>query len=141
MSSEKFIKLVKAFWQKHEYKTILLFGFILVSFISFEAGVLKGEKWQKEPLVIEKLVSTGEAINTAQKPPEASKLASGGQNTEIKANTSPAECAFVGSKNSNKYHLSSCQWAKRIKPENIVCFKSAEDAVQKGYQPDKSCIK
>jgi hypothetical protein len=132
---------IKQFWQENEKKMIILAGFLLVSVISFEAGVLKGEKWQKEPLVIEKPVSTGEAVNTVQKPPEASKLTPDGQNAEIKANIPSTECAYVGSKNSNKYHLPTCRWAKNIKPENLVCFKSVEDALAKNYQPDKNCIK
>jgi len=53
----------------------------------------------------------------------------------------PTDCAFVGSKNSDKYHVPTCQWAKRIKPENIICFKSIDDAVAKNYKPDKTCIK
>lgn len=40
---------------------------------------------------------------------------------------------FVGSKNSDKYHYCHCSYAKRIKPENLVCFFSEEEAIEKGY--------
>lgn len=46
---------------------------------------------------------------------------------------------FVGSKNSTKYHYSSCKYAKRIKPGNLVAFSSTADAKAKGYQPCKVC--
>jgi len=36
------------------------------------------------------------------------------------------ECLFVGSKNSKKYYKPDCKYAKRIKPENIVCYQSKE---------------
>ena len=37
------------------------------------------------------------------------------------------ECLYVGSKNSDKYHKPDCKWAKRIKPENLVCYYSEEE--------------
>jgi micrococcal nuclease len=46
---------------------------------------------------------------------------------------------FVGSKKSDKYHIPSCRWAKRIKPENEIWFASAADARSKGYQPCGTC--
>jgi len=45
----------------------------------------------------------------------------------------------VASKNSDKYHRPSCKWAKRIKPENLIRFESAEAARKKGYKPCKVC--
>ncbi len=36
-------------------------------------------------------------------------------------------CLYVGSKNSKVYHDPDCKWAKRIKPENLVCYKSEEE--------------
>jgi hypothetical protein len=45
----------------------------------------------------------------------------------------PYGTKFVGSKNSDRYHFCDCQWAKRIKPENIVCFFSKKQAEDEGY--------
>lgn len=53
----------------------------------------------------------------------------------------PKEGQYVGSKNSDKYHLPSCRWAKRIKSENQVWFSSKEEAESKGYQPCGTCMK
>jgi|GEM_PF-1043819 len=46
---------------------------------------------------------------------------------------------YVGSKNSDKYHLPSCTWAQKISPENEVWFFSAADAKSKGYTPCGVC--
>lgn len=46
-------------------------------------------------------------------------------------------CLYVASKNSDIYHASGCKWAKRIKPENLICFHSEEELA--GYKPAQSC--
>lgn len=46
---------------------------------------------------------------------------------------------YVGSKQSDKYHLPSCQWAEKIKPENLVTFQSKEEAGAVGYVPCGVC--
>jgi hypothetical protein len=141
-------KYIKSFWQKYEVKIVLAIGFILVAAIAFEAGALKGQKWQKEPLIIEKSAITAEnanlsnsTLNSQNNAPEASKLTEVSQIASLSPNIPSQNCAYVGSKNSNKYHLPTCRFAKNIKPENLVCFKSVEDAMAKNYQPDKTCIK
>ena len=47
---------------------------------------------------------------------------------------------YVGSKKSNKYHYTSCQWAQKIKLENKVVFKSVKEAQQAGYVACKVCM-
>lgn len=44
-----------------------------------------------------------------------------------------AKTNFVGSINSNKYYSCGCRYAKLIKPENLNCFESEEEAVSEGY--------
>jgi hypothetical protein len=134
---------LKAFLKLHEAKIALILGFILVAVISFEFGLIQGKNRQDKPLIVEKPAlsqnvtaeaSSGTPVQAQNSTAEA-KMASGDINAQ------PVNCAFVGSKNSNKYHLPTCHFAKLIKPENILCFKSAEDAVNRGYQPDKTCLK
>lgn len=48
------------------------------------------------------------------------------------------ECLYVGSKNSKTYHKPDCKWAKKIKPENIVCYKSEPEV--KGLNPCNTCV-
>jgi len=46
---------------------------------------------------------------------------------------------YVGSVNSDVYHVPSCQLAKRIKDKNLITFSTAEEARNKGYRPCKVC--
>ncbi len=46
---------------------------------------------------------------------------------------------FWASRKSNKYHYPSCQWAQRIKPQNLIIFNSPEEAIRAGYVPCKVC--
>lgn len=45
----------------------------------------------------------------------------------------PKDSIYVGSKNSDKYYGCDCQYAKRIKSSNIICFASDEEAINKNY--------
>lgn len=136
---------VRNFWEKYEKKIVLTAGFILVAIISFEAGMLQNHKFEQKPLIIEKgsnlapkTISEGSGSVLGAES-DKSAAASNIVKTGV-AETANKECAFVGSKNSTKYHAPECQWSKRIKPENIVCFKNKEEAVAKGYVADK-CVK
>jgi competence protein ComEC len=51
----------------------------------------------------------------------------------------PGEGPFVGSVNSDVYHYPWCSYAQQIKPENLVTFATAQDAVNAGYRPCKIC--
>jgi micrococcal nuclease len=46
-------------------------------------------------------------------------------------------CLYVASKKSKVYHSPDCKWAKRIKPENLICFHSEEEL--NGYKKSSSC--
>lgn len=46
---------------------------------------------------------------------------------------------YVGSKNSDKYHLPDCPGASRIKEENKIWFSSEEEAESLGYTPASNC--
>jgi methylphosphotriester-DNA--protein-cysteine methyltransferase len=50
-----------------------------------------------------------------------------------------AETVYHGSSKSDKYHLTSCQWAQKIAPSNLVVFKNKTEATGKGYVPCKVC--
>ncbi len=135
------IAKLKAFWIKNEKELILGLGLILIAAISFEFGYVQGKSGKTSPIVIEKASGS---LKTGSESPVGATM---GSNTTaapkapIQADPIPANCAFVASKNSNKFHEPNCQWAKKIKPENLVCFKSAEDAAAQGRVPDKGCVK
>jgi hypothetical protein len=50
-----------------------------------------------------------------------------------------AEYKYVASKNGKVFHKSSCVWAKKITPENLVGYNSAAEAENAGKRPYKLC--
>jgi len=123
MTSEKnWKKKVKEIFSKYESKIVIFLGMVLIV--------------EVPAVVAANSVDSGNA-NQAE---NVSAKTESGTPTENINQKNPAECVFVGSKNSNKYHIPTCSYAKRIKPENIVCFKDKADAEMKGYVADK-CVK
>ncbi|HWQ60142.1 MAG TPA: hypothetical protein VN420_03270 [Candidatus Fimivivens sp.] len=115
-----------------------LAGMVLVGVLMFEAGFLRGSSIAARPLVVEKPSSEcqgGEVAGVTTDTNLPLKPAA----TSVAASVDAKNCAFVGSRNSTLYHLPSCASAKRIKPENLVCFTSVDDAQSKGYKA--GCIK
>ena len=47
--------------------------------------------------------------------------------------------AIVGSSNSRVYHYYNCVFAKKIAPENLVTFKSVDEAKAQGRRPCRVC--
>jgi hypothetical protein len=133
----------KYFLKQNETKIITIAGIILVAVLSFEVGVLKGSKLGQNQVIIEqKQTVLGENTDRpAAAAPEASNLAPEAAKTAPSSTIPAQNCAFVGSKNSTKIHVPTCSFAKRIKPENVVCFATLDDAIKAGRQPDKGCIK
>lgn len=103
---------------KYQEKLILAIAFILVSIISFGMGRLSIITENIEPIEV---VNRGEVEEKTD---------------EIIAE----EHLFVGSRNSNKYHLLDCYWASKIKQENKIFFKNEQEANKMGYIP-ANCIK
>ncbi|MDD3486821.1 MAG: Ada metal-binding domain-containing protein [Candidatus Moranbacteria bacterium] len=138
------------FWLKYEQKILVIFGIILIAAISYEAGFLEGRKNQEEPVVINQIASDNSENENIQKensiPADDNNPKTGQTNSQTTGSpagqtTEKQDCAFVASKTSDKYHLPTCAWAKKIKPENRICFSSKEEAESKGYKPAKCCIK
>ncbi len=60
-------------------------------------------------------------------------------NNERRADTKATTSPFVGSRHSKIFHRATCPHARRIKPENVVHFDSAEAATRAGRIPCKTC--
>ncbi len=146
---KRFQENARTWFETHGSKLLLSLGIAAVLALAFEGGFLLGRDQRSDPLVITlpaascAPVSTADSTNEALPVKNPISAASLSQNAAQSArNASPGDaggsnnesCAFVGSKNSDKYHLPKCSWAKRIKPENRVCFTSAADAEAKGYK-------
>lgn len=50
-----------------------------------------------------------------------------------------AQGQFVGSVNSDVYHYPWCRYVSQIKPENLIWFTDASDAISHGYRPCLVC--
>ncbi|HMN19486.1 MAG TPA: hypothetical protein PKA31_02745 [Candidatus Moranbacteria bacterium] len=121
---------LRAFWAKNELRITVFAAFLLSGGICFALGFLEGRKMPSEPLVIEKREQTAApAQNTPPEPPGPFKDSAAPSSSSA---ASSSGCAFVGSRNSDKFYIPSCSWAKRIKPENLVCYKSEQEALAKG---------
>lgn len=50
-----------------------------------------------------------------------------------------ADYQYVASKNSEVFHIPTCRSAKRISPENLVVYKTRQEAINAGKRPCKLC--
>lgn len=140
---------LQKFWEENDQKILAVLAIFLTAVVSFQAGksyenevkpaeikVSLNQSAQSNPAE-EKIKVLGETMQRKgiEGQTDASGSAQGNSNPQV-ANT---ECPLVGSKNSDKYHLSSCSYAAKIKPENRVCFSSDQDAQAKGYKPAQCC--
>ena len=48
--------------------------------------------------------------------------------------------AYVGNKQSRRFHLPACALGKRIKSQNRIVFQRQWDAFREGYAPAKGCL-
>ena len=136
-------------WRAYDQKILIVLAVILTAVVAFRAGQTQEQNRKTADIDVslnqlvsanpkqERLLTLGETVERKGINVEASA------DSKKEATTAgqQKECVLVGSKNSDKYHQPSCQWATRIKPENRVCFSSVEDARAKGYQPAKGCNK
>lgn len=123
-----------------ERRRITLFvGFLAMGALMFEAGFVQGVAHVPAPVVIEKPVTAADVCAA----PVGVAGSADTQDTSVAVSADSSSvtggCRFVGSKNSTLYHLPTCAPAKRIKPENRVCFASEEEAHARGYKP--GCLK
>lgn len=137
------------FWKAHDTKILTALAIILVAVVAFRAG----QTQERENVAANINVSinsltaanpAGQKVKTLGETLQRKGISvneiNGESQKQGSADTQNKECTFVGSKNSNKYHFPTCSYAKRIKPENIVCFSGEEDAKNKGYIPAGCCV-
>ena len=120
---KKAIAHIISWFLTYEKQILLLIGFIVVAALSFVFGTLKGAELTQSPIVVNKPV--GEAIVIR----------------ELCADDiiTVKDCIYVGSIKGAKYYPPSCSYAKKISKENLRCFTSDEDAIDKGYTKSTSC--
>ena len=140
--------IIKNWFEDNQADIVLVVGVILIALISFGLGRLSAPQNNKEPIVIEQNQESGIKNNDAsilnnleqgsgdgQNNPSTSAAADSlrsGNNVGVEAAVG-AKGIFVASKNGAKYHWPWCSFAKKIKPENQVWFKSETEAQKAGY--------
>jgi hypothetical protein len=77
-------------------------------------------------------------ITTPQKPQTIAK-----PKTVVKPQPPPTDNqtqhSYVSSKNSKIFHKPDCTWVKNILPQNLVYYKTRDEAIAAGKQPCKKC--
>ena len=53
--------------------------------------------------------------------------------------TAAADVAYIGNRNSMKYHRAGCRYAAQVKEENRIVFDSTKQALTAGYTPCGAC--
>ncbi len=122
---KKVRKLIIDWFLEYEQPLIYLVGIIIVASLSFVFGVLKGTRLSQKPVTVMR----------PQNPPVVITKECEVQNTVLKQK----DCVYVGSVKGKKYYPPSCSYAKKISKENLRCFTSDKDAIEKGYEKSTSC--
>jgi hypothetical protein len=129
---------IEQWFSENKGRFALLLGILLVGILCFEAGLLQGKMKQEAPLIITLPEAPAPVSPVTGLQPGVVPVSDPIGEPVVAVQTANP-CLFVGSKNSDKYHLATCAVAKRIKGENKLCFGSKEEAERRGYIP--SCLK
>jgi hypothetical protein len=128
--------------RSHSEKILISSVFCSAVILSFIGGALYTRDQQEESRLVVNIPDYREALQTsANRAPEADMVGDTPSLEPISdpksdsSNVDAKNCPYVGSKNSDKYHLASCGVVKRIKKENIRCFATPEMAEKAGYVP------
>jgi len=62
-----------------------------------------------------------------------------GKQEQIDTNSAISEHKYIASKSSNIFHKPDCRWAKNISDQNLVTYKSKDEAIKAGKRPCKTC--
>lgn len=163
------VSQLKDFFKRNEADIVLVIGIIIISLISFGGGWIMATSNSKiaskttskdsnndeikieenaletEGLIVIKKskgeISQKEINGTVQEKENSQPKKSDKEETEEtnKNSSQSSICKYVGSKNSDIYHLPDCPGAQRIKEENKRCFNSKSEAEKAGYRPAKNC--
>ena len=125
---------------------LVFFTLILIAIIfgssSYTSQTVNNKEIMTLTTMEASIIETTYKIKTTLTPTTTEQLKSviqTGNNSDCEALGCPSGTMFVGSKTSKKYHDCDCTWVKKISQQNLVCFKSIEEAQNSGYVPCKVC--
>ena len=133
------VSKVKEWLADNKSDAIIVMIFFLAIITSFGLGRLSVlvENRRKEPIRIEHQTNQETVNENLDGRPSADS--SRGERSDANNRVRQSAMLYVGSKNSNKYHLPDCPGALRIKEENKIWFSSREEAEDLGYTPASNC--
>ena len=88
------------------------------------------------PNILADLILNSNTLSTAAKDINRDSLDLG---PDPKSRRQVVKAYLVANKNSDVYHNPGCKWALKIKPENIVEFRSAAEAEIRKFMPCRNC--
>lgn len=102
---------------EEQYRAVFLGLLVAIATLSFYCGMLEGKKGREDPVVVSCVKELPiDSSADAETPIDQSGM-------------------FVGSKHGTKYYTPECSGVDRIKEENRIWFKNAQDATLQGYTP------
>lgn len=105
---------------------------LLVVLAAFGLGRLSVQEHRNHPPIQKIVPRTSSGL-------EASSVRAQATSTPETKEEQGGEGRYVGSKNSDRYHLPWCSGAQRIADANKVWFASKEEAEAQGYKPAGNC--
>jgi hypothetical protein len=92
---------------------------------------------------VESFIHAYKATNQAARQSSEAKISESDSpavpQNQIKTDAESATAKYVASKSSNVFHKPDCRWAKNISSENLVTYKSKDEAIKAGKRPCKTC--
>ncbi len=132
------ISQIKEWVKGNQTDIVLIVGVIFIAFISFGLGRLTAPLTVKNPIIIEQPSGAQSTATTTEQgtantaaSTSASSLSAPSASTQTSAEQQKRQ--FITSKAGTKYHWPWCSYAKNIKPENAVWFKTEAEAQAAGY--------
>jgi hypothetical protein len=126
----------KAFIKGNEKDLWLILMIIIIGILGFGLGRVSGLEKNKMPIEIVLPDFPASSANTITSGSESGLK---GESQAASVSLSAKTGKYVGSVNSDKYHLPTCGGAKRISEANKVWFGSKEEAKNAGYVPAGNC--
>jgi len=120
--------------------------------------VFKSEIWQTSPVMqavstedlpdkvsdlvleqVEDFIDLYKATNRSNKQLSDVNINEPGLSSSPDKQIDSTEHKYVASKSSDIFHKPDCRWAQNISKENLITYKSKDEAIKAGKRPCKTC--
>lgn len=122
--------------EKSNNSSKLLIGIIVIIVILAVVGALAGGVFNSNETDDISKDSSSNAVS----PVNENKTTNSQSQSGSSDNSSPATgTEYWASAKTDKFHLSSCEWAQKISDNNKIVYNSREDAISDGKKPCSVC--